>query len=446
MEYDLIVVGGGPAGLMAAKTAAESGLKTLLIERKKIATEIRRACAQNVYTRWVCPDAYLEPVAVERGPENTFLHLYGPGISVKHDGPLKVLSNAVFVSPGKCKVFAFKDDIFGYYYQKEAFLAGLERGALDAGVDFMLETVAIGAENTADGVKVHVRKGQSTMTLEARKAFAADGVGSKIVESLGLNENRGLLSHMKGVGYIMEGVTPDMPEHETGYISLHVPGVPGAQDYYGRKRLGLCLWTEGRKFVFGDVNEFAQHSDYAEWFEHAKIVDTQAMSYDVRTPVRDPIVGNIVVVGDAGAPAEVWVQGAVACGYLAAKATVEELNNQPGYARYTAWWQKAFYFNGPGYFKRVMVHHFFDLVCNNEELDYIYKLFEDERVVPTLAMSRNLDLIKNDRPELCEKLKQGIAGVKKQLEPLLAKYPPGSDMLDDPEAYSGPWQSYLVRD
>jgi len=97
MEYDLIVVGGGPAGLMAAKTAAESGLKTLLIERKKATTEIRRACAQNVYLRWVCPDGYLEPVAVERGPENTMLHLYGPGISVKHDGPPKVLSNAVFV-------------------------------------------------------------------------------------------------------------------------------------------------------------------------------------------------------------------------------------------------------------------------------------------------------------------------------------------------------------
>ncbi len=46
MKYDLIVVGGGPAGLTAAKTAAEDGLKVLLIERKKNITEINRPCVQ----------------------------------------------------------------------------------------------------------------------------------------------------------------------------------------------------------------------------------------------------------------------------------------------------------------------------------------------------------------------------------------------------------------
>ncbi|MFX1445529.1 MAG: FAD-dependent oxidoreductase, partial [Promethearchaeota archaeon] len=32
-EYDLIIVGGGPGGSMAAKTAAELGLKTIFFER-----------------------------------------------------------------------------------------------------------------------------------------------------------------------------------------------------------------------------------------------------------------------------------------------------------------------------------------------------------------------------------------------------------------------------
>ncbi len=40
MKYDLIVVGGGPGGLVAAKTAAEDGLKVVLIERKKDIAEL----------------------------------------------------------------------------------------------------------------------------------------------------------------------------------------------------------------------------------------------------------------------------------------------------------------------------------------------------------------------------------------------------------------------
>ena len=33
-KFDLIVAGGGPAGLEAAKTAAENGLQVALLERK----------------------------------------------------------------------------------------------------------------------------------------------------------------------------------------------------------------------------------------------------------------------------------------------------------------------------------------------------------------------------------------------------------------------------
>ena len=47
MNYDISVIGAGPAGLMAAKRAAEHGLKVIVIEKRKEIANVTRACCQN---------------------------------------------------------------------------------------------------------------------------------------------------------------------------------------------------------------------------------------------------------------------------------------------------------------------------------------------------------------------------------------------------------------
>src|SRR5512135_2721193 len=84
MEYGVIVIGGGPAGMMAAGTAAEQGARTLLIEknprpgRKLLMTGGGR-----------CNLAHLEPdmdSLVERYKNGKFLYpafsAFGPGETV----------------------------------------------------------------------------------------------------------------------------------------------------------------------------------------------------------------------------------------------------------------------------------------------------------------------------------------------------------------------------
>jgi len=435
MKYDVIVVGGGPGGLMAAKTAAEDGLKVLLVERKKKLAEVNRACLQIFYLRWVCPDEYLEPVSVENTLDGTKFHFHGPGFSVDYKGPLKPYLNAVWVSPSGYRVYPFKNELFGFYYEKESLLAGLLASAEKAGVELMSGTLALGMENTPDGVKVFVRGGNGTKTLEARKAIAADGFMAKMAGTLGLNEERRVYAQLaKGFGYYMTGVEPDIPGHETGWVSVNMPSVPEA-------RVGIGLQTGDLKWVMGSYRSLMKIPRYASWFRNAQLVRTTAFAGTMRSPIREPEAGNVMIIGDA-ACAEAWIQGAIACGYKAVKAIVKELDGQDGYTEYNAWWQKAFYFHDPGYFKRVTSHHALNLICNDEEVDYIYKLFENERVVPTLEIARNPALIKDDNPALYEKVTKSLDNMIKEIQPVLDTYPPGSAIFREPDAYLGRWQSY----
>ena len=42
---DLIIIGAGPAGLMAASTAAKAGLNVVVVEKQKDITNVTRTCS-----------------------------------------------------------------------------------------------------------------------------------------------------------------------------------------------------------------------------------------------------------------------------------------------------------------------------------------------------------------------------------------------------------------
>ncbi|GAF98772.1 unnamed protein product, partial [marine sediment metagenome] len=164
MKYDLIVVGGGPGGLMAAKTAAEDGLKVVLIDRKRNITEINRACMQIFYTHKITgspeteegkarADGYINPVSVELLPDKCRFHFPVPGFSLDYDGNLLPYYNWIGLSPSGYQLHRHKPNnkIWAFFYQKEVFLAGLLASAQKAGAEIMPETIGMGAENTPDG-------------------------------------------------------------------------------------------------------------------------------------------------------------------------------------------------------------------------------------------------------------------------------------------------------
>lgn len=296
----------------------------------------------------------------------------------------------------------------------------------------------MGAENTSDGVKVFIRTELGPETLEARKAIAADGVNSRVVESLGLNEKRVVFMRLvQGVDYIMGGVEPTIPEYVNSHLSFTIPSINGGSFSLDPR--------DGDKMLFeGNYEEVSAKLKYIPWFRNARILKKTAFSATVRTPILEPIAGNVMAIGDAACPIETWVQGAIACGYQAVKAIAKELNGQKGYPEYVAWWRQAFYFNDPGYFKRVVAHHTltWNKMCTDEEIDYVYELLQNQRVVPTLELARNPEIVKKDRPEIYERVKTGLAHLMKEIEPVLSAYPPDSVIYREPDAHLDRWIPY----
>jgi flavin-dependent dehydrogenase len=431
-KYDLIVVGGGPGGLMAAKTAAEDGLKVLLIEQKKKITEINRACASVFYTHKLNAipgsesesgkpygDGYINPVSVEVQAEKTRFHFHVPGFSLDYTGPLRPLMNLINISPSGYQINIYKDNDrpWAFHYHKEIFIAQLLASVEKAGAEVWTETSGLAVENTRDGVKVQIGRKSREETLETRAAIAADGLKSRMVDSLGLNKNRLASGSVKlaYVHYLMEGVETGFPD--SSWLCWNIPSI----NPFGFPGIGVaCIypWSDNMNtmgtLTVGELSpetvldNFMKHPKWAGMFRHSRVVQKQAfgISGTMYGPIREPIAGNVVAVGDAAAPIETWIQGAIACSHQAVKAIEKELNGQKGYPEYIAWWQQAFAFNTPYYLDRVSKGFSapLSMICNDEEMDYLFSLFQGRPGIPEMMIAKNMELIKSERPELYDKL------------------------------------------
>ena len=100
--YDLIVIGAGPAGLMAAKTAGENGLTVALLERKDSITDINRACTMMLLVL----NEYIFGERITYNVRDGRICFPVNGFSIPYDGPRKNLYGWQFYSPkGECISF-----------------------------------------------------------------------------------------------------------------------------------------------------------------------------------------------------------------------------------------------------------------------------------------------------------------------------------------------------
>lgn len=411
-QVDLVVIGAGPGGLTAARTAAERGLRVVLVEGKKSISKITRTCAQIFYLTHIgSGQAYIGQVKVEIGKDNRSRFLFPDiGLSVDYNGILRACYYWRNLSPNGACAFTARNKLWGFVYDKGVLLKGLMDEVEKLGVTVMKWTRALNAENTLTGVKVHVRDNTGKESdIEAKNVIVANGINSRIVENLGLNKERKPLgSTVRVYGYIMEGV--DCPYAPSTWVTFMYPSItPFINVWMGPMAEGT--WQLGATARMPDspvavMNTFLKSSNFVPWFKNANIVQKSACVITPRNPIAEPVVGNIVIIGDAAAPAETWNQGAMACGYQAVEAI------QTGdWQKYVDWWTGAFHFNSIKYWEDFAKYPALNMFFNDDDLNYFYGMMDGQLVDSIVEeVIKNAERVRIERPDIYEKIKK-IPGV-----------------------------------
>jgi flavin-dependent dehydrogenase len=326
---------------------------------------------------------------------------------VDYTGPIVPYYNFINLSPGGHMVYSIKNELWGFYYNREIFLRNLLTLVEQTKTKLMTSSAVTSVEDTGSGVKVKVKTQSGEQTFSAEKVIAADGVNSTVVDSLGLNQRRQTLRAAKAVGWVMEGFKAEagVPDY-CSWMSFNIPSVtPGGimVGLYGDwNNVDLRhIMSPSEDAIRGLI----KHPRYAPWFKNARVVGKTAWSAYQRLPtIKQPVAGNVLIVSDAISQ-ESWIQGAVACGFKAAKATLKELEGKNGWKSYAAWLHKAFaFFACPEHFRLKAMHHVLRGVYNDEEIDFIYKQLSKEVGHPPFRVAENPGAIRGLNPLLYDKI------------------------------------------
>jgi digeranylgeranylglycerophospholipid reductase len=285
LAYEVVIVGAGPAGAVAARYAAEKGANTLIIDRKReIGTPVR--CAE---------------VVAGNLPQNF-------GMKKGSDWLINETHFFKFISPKGRVVKIETSPYVGYVLDRVAFEKELLWMAVENGADLLLGKTVTNVSK--EGVMI------GNEFVKAKIIIAADGVDSRIGRLAGINTRSkiGMLGSCAQHSLVNIDVDPDGLEFYLG--SSYAPG--GYAWVFPKTRneanVGVGVLNPHEKDAVNVLDKFIETK-----FQNAQSIRFLAGCVPSTLPPKECVKGNMILVGDAARQINPFTGAGIANAFIAGK-------------------------------------------------------------------------------------------------------------------------------
>lgn len=310
-QYDIVVVGAGPAGSITAKTAAEHGLDVLLIEkRQEIGDPVR--CAEGVSKKSL--QRHIKPNIGWISAEVKGTRIYAPD------------RTKIELSDG------LSGDEVGYVLERKIFDRALAYLAAQAGSEVLVKTRATGLiikDNFVQGIK-GMSFGES-FEVKSKIVIGADGIESKVGRWAGIDTTLSLKEIDTCAQFLMTNIDVDTDYCEfylgnniapCGYVWIFPKGKNSANVGVGI----LGSKTNNQITALNKLKEFVNKN-----FASCKIIEIVVGGVPVCGQIDRTIANGLMLVGDAARQSDPFTGGgiinAMDAGEIAGKVAAKAIAN-----------------------------------------------------------------------------------------------------------------------
>jgi len=290
-QYDIVVIGSGPAGATTARFASAQGLKVLMLDKhQELGAPVQCSGAVSSHA--------LEDNEVPISDEFVEEVIYGFQI-YNEDGDSSRIDyrelkpDLYGAGPGK--------KALGYVVFRRRFDRYLMTLAEKAGSSIMLKAEAIGFEKQNGDAIVHIKYFNEDIHVRTKVIVGADGLQSQVGKWAGMKTHINFNELASCLQFVVDGIAADgLLEIITGH-----EWAPGGYAWvfpkgHGYAEIGLgviCSMTPHN--AQWHLDHFIKNSFFKERFRNARILEVQGGGVPLSHPLKTQYADNLILVGDA---------------------------------------------------------------------------------------------------------------------------------------------------